>query len=377
MPDLANARAHEMGIPYSMIRDTFFEQMAAFSDSMRADTTGDNMDPHASASIEELDDWAEEVPYISSPKLAEANPASATACPPEIPPSRAEPQQPLILCPHRDEENAFPAFTLRSSIFGTIDTSKERETVIDEVVGSQRGYSIIYTGPLLSEQDKVAWETALRLARQSSPYLNQKVRISMSEFLREMGVSYSGKAAGLATQALDRLNKCNIRYKLPNGHFFQGPLLTFFSKTTRLEFIVNGALAEVFQNDHMYRIKIERRIKLSRSIAKHLHDYYSTHDMGSSLPLGTIQEICGYRGSRKEFKRQLVEAMEELHAAAGDLIQSWSIVSNTPEGKRPQYRLSVVLAGKSDCIFPRVPAQASSESEKSARPRKSRTRTCT
>lgn len=326
------------------------------------------------------DDWADDVPASSVPIFAHVPAASAiSTAPPPPPAASVEPQQPLVLCPHRDEENAFPAFTLRSSIFGAIDTSKDRESVVDEMVGAQKGYAIIYTGPLLSEQDKVVWEAALRLARRASPFLNQKVQVSMAEFLREIGVEStrpSKRSYDLAVQALDRLNKCNIRYKLPNGHFFQGPLLTFFSKTKRLSFIVNGALADVFQNDHMYRIKVERRINLSRSIAKHLHDYYSTHDVGSSLPLDTVREICGYRGIRKEFKRQLAESMQELHAAAPDLIQSWNISSTTPKGSRPFYRLSVVLSGKADCIFPKQ-SKADSAASKPIIPKKSRTKTCT
>jgi hypothetical protein len=337
------------------------------------------MNSTAHSDIPDLDDWAEEAPAPCIP-FGQSQPSppkpEAGIAPVSASTTAPEPQQPLVLCPHRDEENAFPAFTLRSAIFGAIDTSKSRPMVIDEVVGAQKGYAIIYTGPLLSEQDKVVWETALRLARRASPYLNQKVVISMAEFVREMGASYSGKAAALAVPALDRLNKCNIRYKMPNGHFFQGPLLTYLSKTKRLAFIVNGALAEVFQNDHMYRIKVERRINLSRSIAKHLHDYYSTHDVGSSLPLDTVQDICGYRGTRKEFKRQLGEAMQELHAAAPDLIQSWDIASDAPEGKRLKYRLSVTLAGKSDCIFPKQ-AKDEAQAAKPAPPKKSRTRTCT
>lgn len=339
------------------------------------------MDTIAHADLcDNLDDWAEEdsAPCFPGAKPPPQPPVSLPPSP-SVPAVPAEPQQPLVLCPHRDEENAFPAFTLRSSIFGAIDTSKDRESVVDAMVGAQKGYAIIYTGPLLSEQDKVVWEAALRLARRASPFLNQKVQVSMAGFLREMGVEStrpSKRSYDLAVQALDRLNKCNIRYKLPNGHFFQGPLLTFFSKTKRLSFIVNGALADVFQNDHMYRIKVERRINLSRSIAKHLHDYYSTHDVGSSLPLDTVQEICGYQGTRKEFKRQLAESMQELQAAAPDLIQSWDISSTTPKGSRPFYRLSVVLSGKADCIFPKQ-SKGDSAANKPVAPKKSRTKTCT
>jgi len=217
-----------------------------------------------------------------------------------------------LILPHcptklRGTPNSF----LRSALFSAIQ-SKDRQFVKDELVASQDGINILYTGEQLNQEDLTLWEALVHLAKETP--LGTSCEFTAYEILKELKLYTGGEQHKQLEAGITRLSSGTVKIR-HNGKKYFGSL------------IQSGVITE--QTDH-YMITLDRqlfglylqstwvnweqRLQIRRKpLAQALHGYYSSHKVPYPVKLETLQKYTGSRNKQKaSFKRQTISALDEL-----------------------------------------------------------------
>ena len=252
--------------------------------------------------------------------------------------------------PALQKSTYFPALTARTSLFSASRISRDATETSDSVkveLSGQNGYRLTAWGPRLNMHDKLVWETALQIAIENQHGMGARFCISLRDFAHRMGWGTQGGAAlQWIWMSLRRLYFIRLDFELPNGAKGGGSMLSTAMEDQDGNFVLRlnpDFCGPMFWNDNQFLIKIKRRSTLTGQLARWLHDYFSTQrgfdvqttstDTGQKLApsremnilvLG-LRKLSGYTGERKQFARELVDAMTELVAKAPELIASFDI----------------------------------------------------
>lgn len=228
--------------------------------------------------------------------------------------------------PHRDKPDYFPAFMSRSAMFKAGRASEDMSTFIEFPA---QGCTLRCRGPRLTMKDKHVWETAIQIAKESSPGLSSSFEIGLRDFARRMGhKDFCSKTLTPIWDSLERLACARIEFDIPGQCSGVGSMLsTAVKRDNRFYLRLNPDFAlPALMGDKQFKIRSERRAKLSSALAQWLHDFYSTHSAARDLDLGYLRELCGYDSIPRNFPNKLDQAMKELSDIAPELIASFEII---------------------------------------------------
>jgi hypothetical protein len=215
-----------------------------------------------------------------------------------------------------------PNSFLRSALFAAIQ-GKERQAFKRELLASQKGITIRFTGWQLDQSDLDVWEQTAELAQ--SHLLGNECHFRINAFLRSIGRN-TGKS---------------------DHEWLKGSFARFMSagvEITQGKCTYGGSLLEFWRDEdtEAYRIRLNPEIlklytagwtavdwntrqKLRRKpLALWLHGYYSSHAKPLPVKVDTLRSLSGSKAKKLyHFRAALRQALDELKVTGA--IVSWQI----------------------------------------------------
>ena len=296
---------------------------------------------------------------LIEPELAAPNDKPAEAQRP-IQGDGIDPDAPM---PHKKHLMNFPGFIARGAMFRVSRSAQVGDgTTILKVAGG----TMTITGPMLCMRDKAVWEAAIQLAKERAPRVGDAFEIELRDFVRKMGSdNFSGKALAAVWSSLERLAKAKIQFEVDKGRCKGvGSLLaSAFKSRGKMHLRLNPDFAiPALLCDKQFCFNVKRRNKLSSSLAKWLHDYYTTHSTTQDIDLNYLRDLCGYDGLASHFPAKVRQAMDELLTAAPKLFASYSIAKTGRSAEL--WKLQVVLGDEKPSFLPSKSLPASSANKR-------------
>lgn len=223
-------------------------------------------------------------------------------------------QLPLWPEPQRASPNAF----LRSAVFPAIQ-GKTRRYMKGELIFSQAGYEIRFTGQMLDQSDFDVWLQAAHLAR-CSP-LGDVCQFTARGFLRNIARTGGGNDLEWLKTSLARLQTSMVEIKF-GKKWERVNLLVRTSgddETTAIRLRFDPLLIKLFASDNWTALQWEERRRLKgKPLALWLHGYYSSHAAPYPLKVDTLREMCGSETKERfHFVAALKRAFNALEKEAG------------------------------------------------------------
>src|SRR5271168_2813506 len=216
----------------------------------------------------------------------------------------------------------------RSALFAAVK-SKDRRMMRDEVVASQEGIEIAFSGEQLNQDDHDNFMQLVKLA--SGRPLGQTVIVPANAILRTLGRS-TGKSQHDQLRAdMDRLVTGTVTIKA-NGLDYIGHLVDDALQDTRepvhkrhWAYRLNPRLVTLFAPNRYTLSNWQTRQQLGqKDLARWLQLWLESHAQNFATGVDTIRSRCGStNGSLRSFRQQVREALEGLREAG--VIHNWAI----------------------------------------------------
>lgn len=220
----------------------------------------------------------------------------------------------------------------RSNVFG-ISTHKEpRDGLKEREIHSQNGYSIKYSGPVLTQYDLDTLWAVIYFCLPFPP--GDEVEVKITDLARILKKPEGGLQRKSLIDSVVRLAKVNIQVDSPmtcgNSRHFIGHIIDSAEWDGRHKTLIIRVSSSLHLLREITFLDISIRRQLSKDLSKWLQAYihacgrrfFSTYD-------DTLQQLCGsVMSRRRDFRRKLKEALEEL-MKTGFILQ----YSINPKGK--------------------------------------------
>ena len=230
-------------------------------------------------------------------------------------------QLPLWPEPKRGAPNA----VLRGALFAAIQGKGRQYMLRKELVSTQDGVTIRYTGAQLDQADLDVWEQALHLARTQA--LGTECYFTAHGFLKALGRATGKQNHEWLKAAFARLAATAVEIT-SGGRTYFGSLIEGGAReeaTGRYVLEINPKLAKFYGRSQWTQIDWEQRQQLrGKPLALWLHGFYASHAKPYPLSVAYLHKISGSQTKRVwKFKQNLIQALEEL--AAVGAIKSFAI----------------------------------------------------
>ena len=244
-------------------------------------------------------------------------------------------QLPLWPEPKRGAPNA----VLRGALFAAVQ-GKGRRYMDRELLASQRGVTVRFTGMQLDQSDLDVWEQALHLVRTQA--LGTQCRFTEKGFLKALGRQTGKSDREWLRSAFARLTATAV--EISDGHrTYGGNLLEFYrdEDTGRTVLEINPKLAPFFGPRRWTQIDWEQRQRLrGKPLALWLHGFYASHAAPHALSVEYLHKLSGSQTKElRYFKKNLAQALRDLEAAGAiksfeirdDLVHVWTVPSKSQQ----------------------------------------------
>lgn len=221
---------------------------------------------------------------------------------------------------------ALPLGLLRSALF-PVGCPDEHGTVLyvykrPMPMASQRGETLAYRGPPLTQQHAMAWQAVLWAADGMGATEGATFEVSPDLLLRAMGGRGGDRSQRqrLARWLAD-LTRARIDYAT-RLHRYQGPLVKSVERTAKgkLALRLDEKLCDILGNE-VLRNDLARKAQLGlNSLALWLHDYIATHLRPPSDSVDRLRWLCGSSLTLPQFRFRLRAALELLKAGPNPLV---------------------------------------------------------
>ena len=230
-------------------------------------------------------------------------------------------QLPLWPEPKRGAPNA----VLRGALFPAIQGKRRQYILRKELIATQDGVRIRYTGGQLDQADLDVWEQTLHLAR--SQALGTMCYFTAHGFLKDLGRSTGKHDHDWLGEALARLSATSVEITAGRRTYF-GSLIDRGVRdedTGRYVVEINPELAEFYGRSQWTQIDWEQRQQLrGKPLALWLHGFYASHAAPYPLRVAYLHKLSGSQTKRlRRFKENLTQALQNLEAVGA--IQSFEI----------------------------------------------------
>jgi hypothetical protein len=222
--------------------------------------------------------------------------------------------------PKRGTPNSF----LRSALFSAIQ-GKDRRFLDGEILASQGGYTVKFTGKQLNQEDLTVWETLVHLARQHP--LGTVCSFTAHGLLKAIGLPAGGCNHKTLHSSIIRLTGGVVEVTTDGKRYF-GTLVESGAKdevTSHYIIKLNPDILRLYGENQWTSIDWKQRMAMKRKpLAQALHAYFSSHKKPFPVTLIFLQKITGSRNVQMaSFKRQCRTALDNLKAIG--FLESYSI----------------------------------------------------
>jgi TrfA protein len=238
-----------------------------------------------------------------------------------------------------EEKRGTPNSFLRSALFPAIQ-SKDRRWMDKELVASQEGATVRFTGKQLNQEDLTLWETLVHMARQHP--LGNTCEFTAHTILKAMQLGTGGREHERLHDGITRLIACAVEIRIKKrgelhgkkftGSLIEGSIEDESSKHYRVR--LSRDMMNLYGENDWTAIDWKQRLRLrKKSLAQWLHCYYSSHRAPYPVKLETLREFSGSRNDQAaDFKRKVRAALDELVTIG--FLESFSIDGDTVTVKR-------------------------------------------
>ena len=268
--------------------------------------------------------------------------------------AKAKPKRPpakVIQLPLWPEaKRGAPNAVLRGALFAAVQGKSRQYMLRKELIATQDGVRIRYTGAQLDQADLDVWEQVLHLARTQS--LGTKCYFTAHGFLKSLGRQTGTTAHEWLGDALARLAGAVVEITAGRRTYF-GTLIDHGVRdedTGRYVVEINPKLAKFYGRSQWTQIDWAQRQALRRKpLALWLHGFYATHAKPYPLTVEYLHKLSGSQTKQlKHFKQNLTQALSDLQAAGairgfeiqGDLVQVRTVPSRSQQRHLAVRRLS-------------------------------------
>lgn len=234
-----------------------------------------------------------------------------------------------------------PNSFVRSALFAAIQ-GKTRRFLKDEVLASQRGINVRFTGEQLNQEDLSAFEALTHLSREQP--LGQFCEFTTYNLLRTLGLSVGKAQYEQLRLTIQRLTACAVEIE-HDGVVYAGPLVQESirdERTGRWRVQLNRRLSSLFGETRWTAIDWNERMQLRRKpLAQALHAFYSSHAAPYPLKIETLYEyVATGNRSMHSFRQRLVQALKELVRIG--FLESFDVIGDLVSVKRSKNRGTIV-----------------------------------
>ena len=221
-------------------------------------------------------------------------------------------QLPLWPEPKRGAPNA----VLRGALFAAIQGKGRQYMDRKELIATQDGVTIRYTGGQLGQADLDVWEQALHLARTQA--LGTECYFTAHGFLKALGRATGKQNHEWLKSAFARLAGAVVEITSGRRTYF-GTLIKGGVRdedTGRYVVQINPKLAKFYGRSQWTQIDWEQRQQLrGKPLALWLHGFYASHAAPYPLTVAYLHKLSGSQTKQVwKFKQNLTQALEELAA---------------------------------------------------------------
>ena len=209
-----------------------------------------------------------------------------------------------------------PNAVLRGALFPAIQGKNRAGLLRKELIATQDGVTIRYTGWQLDQADLDVWEQVLHLARTQA--LGTKCYFTAHSFLKALGRQTGKSGHDWLAEALDRLSATSVAITSGRWTYF-GSLIDGGARdedTGKYVVEINPALAKFYGRTQWTQIEWEQRQALRRKpLALWLHGFYASHAKPYPLTVEYLHKLSGSQTKRlRKFKENLTQALRDLEA---------------------------------------------------------------
>ncbi len=213
-----------------------------------------------------------------------------------------------------ETKRGVPNVAFRGALFAAVK-GQSRKYIENDLLATQEGYQISFTGKQLNQFDLDVWETGLHIADQQQINLGTECRGSIYNFLKIMGKTNAGTNRKYLDGAITRLTACEVKIKGAR-YSFRGNLIHRFYQdeaTDQYVMILNPDLVKLYRAGYT-QIEYNDIKKLGqKNLAKWLYRYYASHVKPYPLTIDKIRALCGSTNPHKgSFTRDLKNALQSL-----------------------------------------------------------------
>ena len=209
-----------------------------------------------------------------------------------------------------------PNAVLRGALFAAIH--KDRQYMHrQELIATQDGVTIRYTGEQLDQADLDVWEQTLHLARTQA--LGSECHFTAHGFLKTLGRSTGKRDHEWLKSVFSRLSATDVQIR-HGGRTYFGSLIEGGirdEETGRYVVEINPKLARFYGRTQWTQIDWEQRQRLrGKPLALWLHGFYASHAAPYPLTVAYLHKLSGSRTKQlRYFKKNLLQALRDLETA--------------------------------------------------------------
>ena len=208
-----------------------------------------------------------------------------------------------------------PNAVLRGALFAAVH--KDRQYMRrQELIATQDGVTIRYTGEQLDQADLDVWEQTLHLARTQA--LGSECHFTAHGFLKALGRSTGKHNHDWLKASLVRLAGAVVEITAGRRTYF-GTLVEGGARdedTGRYVVEINPKLAKFYGRTQWTQIDWEQRQRLrGKPLALWLHGFYASHAKPHALTVAYLHKLSGSQTKQLwKFKQNLTQALQALEA---------------------------------------------------------------
>ena len=219
----------------------------------------------------------------------------------------------IIQLPLWSESNrGVPNSALRGALFAAIQ-GKDRQALKEELLATQQGMEIRFTGWQLDQSDLEVWEQALHLACQHP--LGDRCNFTLRGFLKALGRSYGSSQRESVINSLNMLTACAVHIR--HDHYvYTGSLIEAHARDeiTNFHYVrLNPDIIKLYYAGWTAINWQQRKVLKRKPLAQWLHSYYASHANPYPVSVEKLRQLSGSRNANlRDFKQQLRKALQAL-----------------------------------------------------------------
>ncbi|TAM29604.1 MAG: hypothetical protein EPN59_11695 [Paraburkholderia sp.] len=235
-----------------------------------------------------------------------------------------------------------PNLVSRSALFSCVRTVVPDEdaaasrivgVVIEKRVASTSQYKVVYRGEVLNQADGEVWQVAILTARQAGA-AGLPVTFSLNEWCRILNRRENDQRTNAAiVRSLKRLMGAFLMVEnRESGEDVWVNLIERVKRdptSGRYMISINPLIVSLFTDD-VTEIDLRRKARLRSSLAKWMHDYFSTHSHPIPIALDRLQELSGMavNTALRNVRIKVREAIEELQTCEPPLFAKGTVIED-------------------------------------------------